>query len=86
MFHWFFSKKDCFITYFKDFTVAYFLNHLTYLNSEQLKKLDKHLEDHTYSDSKKIIGWIHKEFNITYSKSGIVSLLHRLGYTYKNLY
>lgn len=55
----------------------------SHLDSEQLKLLEKHLENKTYIDSKGIIVWISEQFNIIYSPSGITSLLNRMGFVYK---
>ena len=54
-----------------------------YLNTQQLELLNKYLEETTYSKSKGIIDWIKKEFGLSYSSSGIVSLLNRMGFVYK---
>lgn len=54
-----------------------------YLCMGQLEKLDKHLQDIVYSDSKGIRDWIVKNFNIKYTTSGILSLLKRMGFVYK---
>ncbi len=56
---------------------------LSYLDTKQLNLLEQHLENTTYLDSKGIIVWIFKQFNITYSPSGITSLLNRMGFVYK---
>jgi len=55
----------------------------SYLNDVELESLDRHLDQNTYCDSKGIINWIEQEFNITYSSSGINSLLKRIGFVYK---
>lgn len=56
---------------------------LPYLSDVELSSLDKHLEEYTYSDSKGIIDWIKREFGISYTPSGINSLLKRIGFVYK---
>ena len=55
----------------------------SYLDTEQLQLLESHLESITYLDSKGIIVWVYEQFNVTYSPSGIVSLLGRMGFVYK---
>ena len=55
----------------------------TNLSSDQLKQLSSHLVKNTYSDSKGIVFWIQEQFNVTYTTSGINSLLKRLGFVYK---
>jgi transposase len=54
------------------------------LTSDELKMVETFLKDNIISDSKQIIQFVKAEFGITYSASGLVSLLHRLGYEYKN--
>ncbi|MGB0880730.1 MAG: IS630 family transposase, partial [Polaribacter sp.] len=54
-----------------------------FLSVLQLEVLEKHLTEHTYMDSKGIVAWIQKEFNINYTVSGINALLNRLGFVYK---
>jgi transposase len=54
-----------------------------YLTVIQLKELENHLEENTYLDSKGIIVWIVEKFNITYTPSGVVSLLERMNFVYK---
>ena len=53
------------------------------LSIQQLATLEQHLTQHTYMDSKGIVAWITKEFNLNYSVSGINALLKRLGFVYK---
>lgn len=55
----------------------------SYLSTAQLEDLDKHLTANTYSDSKGIVDWIEKKFSLSYSTSGINTLLKRLGFVYK---
>jgi transposase len=54
-----------------------------FLSAEQLDALEKHLAQNVYVDSKGIVAWIEKEFRISYSVSGINTLLKRLGFVYK---
>lgn len=54
-----------------------------YLNECQLKELDSHLSINSYSDSKGIVDWIKNKYNISYSSSGVNSLLKRMGFVYK---
>ena len=55
----------------------------TFLSSEQLETLEKHLTAKVYTDSKGIVVWIETKFGIRYSSSGINALLNRLGFVYK---
>lgn len=54
-----------------------------YLSESQLKKLDAHLQESVYSDSKGIRNWIEQNFNVKYTASGSLSLLKRMGFVYK---
>lgn len=55
----------------------------SFLRAQQLEDLEQHLTENTYMDSKGIVAWIQKEFNINYTVSGINALLDRLGFVYK---
>ncbi len=54
------------------------------LNLEQEKKIINYVDENIINDSKQVIEYIKIEFSISYSESGIVALLHRLGFKYKN--
>lgn len=54
-----------------------------YLSEEQCSVLKMELDEHLYTDSKQIIEYIWIHFGVAYSKSGVIDLLHRLDYTYK---
>lgn len=54
-----------------------------YLNTGQIKTLDKHLQGNVYPGSKGIRDWVAQNFNIKYTASGILSLLKRMGFVYK---
>lgn len=54
-----------------------------YLSTTELEELENHIEINTYQDSKGIIVWIAEKFDITYTPSGITSLLDRMGFVYK---
>lgn len=53
------------------------------LSTEQERQLDEHLRANCYADSKGICTWILAEFGVKYTPTGLVHLLHRLGYEYK---
>ena len=53
------------------------------LSESQITKLDEHLKEKTYADSKGIIVWIKEQFKKEYTTSGINSFLKRLGFVYK---
>lgn len=55
----------------------------SFLDAKQSKALEHHITENTYMDSKGIVAWIEKEFQISYSCSGIYQLLKRLGFVYK---
>ncbi len=54
------------------------------LNPEQKKKIINYVDENTINNSKQIIEYIKIEFNISYKESGVVALLHTLGFSYKN--
>lgn len=51
----------------------------------QEAELRQHLEDNTYGSAKEIVAYIYERFGIKYTESGIVNLLHRLGFVYKKM-
>lgn len=53
------------------------------LSDQQLVDLEAHITQNVYGNSKGIVTWIKKQFNIDYSASGINALLDRLGFVYK---
>lgn len=53
------------------------------LNSFQLAKLIRELNANLYHTTNEIADWIAKEFGIKYNSQGLVHLLHRLGFVYK---
>jgi transposase len=53
------------------------------LSEEEEKQLKNHLKENLYISASKICSYIQKSFSVTYSVKGVVSLLHRLGFTYK---
>ena len=53
------------------------------LRKDQLRLLDEHLEENCYADSKSICQFIEDEFEVKYTHTGLIPLLHRLGYEYK---
>lgn len=53
------------------------------LDSFQLACLDDELRTTLYKNSSDIAYWIYENFQIEYCSAGLVSLLHRLGFSYK---
>lgn len=53
------------------------------LSDNQMKQLDQHLDEHTYSSSKEIGAYIEKRYGITYTTEGIKDILYRMNYSYK---
>jgi len=53
------------------------------LSKEQLTELDKYLEESCCKDAKTIAQWIFTKWGIYYTPTGLIPLLHRLGYVYK---
>jgi transposase len=53
------------------------------LDAEQLISLDAHLQKNLYLSAKAIAHWVQETFGVSYTESGMTSVLHRLGYVYK---
>lgn len=53
------------------------------LTTEQEAELKKHIIENHYHDSKALIEYIKTTYGAEYSTTGIVDLLHRLGFIYK---
>ena len=53
------------------------------LNSSQLAALCHEVNTTLYTDVKALQTWLAETCNVTYSRSGLTDLLHRLGFTYK---
>jgi len=55
------------------------------LTSQQLAQVKNYIKDNVITDSKQIIQFIKEQFDIEYSKSGIIYLINSLGFSYKQL-
>jgi transposase len=53
------------------------------LDEHQLRELDAALQEQIMPDAKAVIAYIKKQYGVRYSVSGMVDLLHRLGFSYK---
>ena len=53
------------------------------LSSHQIAELRNELNTNLYIDSKAIVLWIKTRWNIDYTPQGVVDLLNRIGFTYK---
>jgi transposase len=53
------------------------------LSSNQISQLRKELNTNLYLDSKEVVSWIYTRWGITYTHQGVVDLLNRIGFTYK---
>ncbi len=53
------------------------------LSSMELSELRQEVKTTLYTDSKQIIAWLENRFGIRYSLSGMIDLLLRIGFTYK---
>ena len=53
------------------------------LSSHQISQLRKELNTNLYLDSKEVVSWIYTRWGITYTHQGVVDLLNRIGFTYK---
>jgi transposase len=77
-------------TYFKDFQQfgkaelikRDYTGRESFLTEEQEQELSQHLEENLYQRSQDIQRYIVKKYQVSYSKSGLNDLLHRLNFTY----
>lgn len=53
------------------------------LSDSQREQLQRHMDDHLYTDSSLVAAYVSVEFGVAYSKSGIKRLLHELDFVYK---
>jgi len=53
------------------------------LTKAERNEIEKYVEENIINDSKKIIQYIKEKYNKDFSSDGIVKLLHRLGFEYK---
>jgi len=54
-----------------------------HLTDKEKHQLSDYLQSKICMDSKEIVAYVQKNFDVTYSVSGITALLHVLGFTYK---
>ena len=69
---------------FSDWLQSNYKDYSGKLTKEEMQIVETFLINNIVSDSKQVIQFIKNEFGITYSTAGIVSLLHRLEFEYKN--
>jgi len=55
------------------------------LTNEQLKQVEKYVSSNIINDSKLVKEYIKNNFQIEYSDSAILKILHSLGFTYKKV-
>ena len=74
-------------SYLSDGLVAYlqtdYQGYWGRLSSHQISQLRKELNTNLYLDSKEVVRWIYTRWGITYTHQGVVDLLNRVGFTYK---
>jgi transposase len=74
-------------SYISDGLVAYlqtdYQGYWGRLSSHQISQLGKELNTNLYLDSKQVVSWIYTRWGITYTHQGVVDLLNRIGFTYK---
>jgi transposase len=74
-------------SYISDGLVAYlrtdYQGYWGRLSSNQISQLRKELNTNLYLDSKEVVSWIYTRWGITYTHQGVVDLLNRIGFTYK---
>lgn len=71
-------------TLFSDWLEDKYKDYSGKIDSDQEEKVINYVTANIINDSKKVIEYIKSEFNISYSQSGMVELLHNLGFEYKN--
>lgn len=67
----------------KEYIISYHKGKDCYLTEAQSSILKLELDEKLYTNSKEIIAYIWVHFGVVYSTSGVIDLLHRLGYSYK---
>lgn len=55
----------------------------TFLSPTELEELEQELRSKIYLCTQEVIFFIEKNFRVSYSTSGVMALLHRLGFSYK---
>ena len=53
------------------------------LSSCQLSELRKELTTNLYTNSKQVVAWVKQRWGLSYTAQGMVDLLHRIGFSYK---
>lgn len=53
------------------------------LDEHQMRELEATLQEQIMPDAKAVVAHIQKQYGVQYSVSGVVDLLHRLGFSYK---
>ena len=53
------------------------------LDKDQESQIDTYVQENLVSDARQVQSFIKKEFKKTYTISGVIELLHRLGFNYK---
>jgi transposase len=53
------------------------------LDERQMSELDTYLQERILPDAKAVMAHIENQYGVCYSVSGVVDLLHRLGFSYK---
>lgn len=56
-----------------------------YLSESQLERLANYVDTTPCYTSKQVADWIAEEFDIEYTESGVTAILHRLGFSYKQV-
>lgn len=67
----------------EDYLTDGYLSYSGKLTPEQESHLTAHLEQYLYPESKSICHYVQEQFGVAYTPSGMVDLLHRLGFVYK---
>ncbi len=69
--------------YFTDWLATEYEGYKGKLTIEQERSVSAYVAENTITDSKKVQSFLVSQFNKEYTHNGVISLLHRLGFSYK---
>jgi transposase len=72
-------------TSLKDWFRDNYIGYSGKINEAEKNVIIKYLEDNIITDSKEVKRLVSAKFGIEYSKSGIINVIHELGFTYKQI-
>lgn len=72
-------------TSLKDWLKNNYVGYIGKINETEKNTIIKYLEDNIITDSKQVKDYVSEIFGIEYSKSEIINIIHKLGFTYKQI-